>query len=99
MTESRAAAAAAANINNVGGGGGYKRVLLEGGGKDAIVVLADADVEITAQDAVTYSLENTGQVCCSIERIYVADAIYEPFVEAVTRHAVMHRVGNGLPTV
>jgi acyl-CoA reductase-like NAD-dependent aldehyde dehydrogenase len=75
---------------------GLKRLVLELGGKDPMVVLADADVEAAAADAVAFSLDNTGQVCCSIERIYVAESIYDNFVKAVQRHAATHKVGDGL---
>jgi acyl-CoA reductase-like NAD-dependent aldehyde dehydrogenase len=75
---------------------GLKRVVLELGGKDPMLVFADANLEAAAGDAVAFSLENAGQVCCSMERIYVADAIYDDFVRAVHRQAKTHTVGNGM---
>ena len=45
-----------------------KPVVLECGGKDPMVVLDDADLELAAKDAVAYSLANCGQVCCAVER-------------------------------
>jgi acyl-CoA reductase-like NAD-dependent aldehyde dehydrogenase len=78
-----------------------KRVVLELGGKDPMLVFADCkDVVKAADDAVRYSLSNAGQVCCSLERIYVADAIYEDFVAATALAASTYKVGNGQdPTV
>ncbi|GAX10096.1 aldehyde dehydrogenase family 9 member A1 [Fistulifera solaris] len=77
-----------------------KRLVLELGGKDPMVVFDDADLEQAASDAVTYSLSNTGQVCCSIERVYVALSIYEDFCERVVGHAETFKVGDGRdPTV
>lgn len=73
-----------------------KRVVLELGGKDPMVVFADADLETAAKDAVHYSLDNTGQVCCSIERIYVAQDIYDDFEKLVAKYAAEHKVGNGM---
>jgi acyl-CoA reductase-like NAD-dependent aldehyde dehydrogenase len=58
--------------------------------------MADADLELAAKDAVAYSLDNTGQVCCSIERIYVAEAIYDEFAKRVAELAAEYKVGNGL---
>ncbi len=56
-----------------------KRVILELGGKDALVVLKDADVEAAASYAVQNSFRNAGQVCVSTERIYVDEAIADEF--------------------
>jgi len=73
-----------------------KRVILEMGGKDPMIVCADADLEKAAKDAVMYSLSNTGQVCCSVERIYVADSVYDEF-QALTKVAAKdYKVGNGM---
>ncbi len=56
---------------------------LELGGKDAMVVCADADLERAAQGALLGSCMNTGHYCCGTERIYVVDEVYERFVEKV----------------
>jgi acyl-CoA reductase-like NAD-dependent aldehyde dehydrogenase len=72
-----------------------KRFVLELGGKDPMIVFEDADLEKAAADAVAYSLSNSGQVCCSIERIYVAQSIYEEFSQRVAQHAAQYTVGNG----
>jgi len=58
-------------------------VSLELGGKDPMIVLADADLERAANAAVWGGLANSGQVCISVERIYVEDAVHDEFLERV----------------
>lgn len=60
---------------------------LELGGKDPMIVLASADPEKAAATALRASIVATGQACQSIERIYVARAIAEPFLAALVRAA------------
>lgn len=55
-------------------------VSLELGGKDPMIVCADADVERAANAAAYYGLNNSGQVCISIERVYVEAPVYDEFV-------------------
>jgi succinate-semialdehyde dehydrogenase/glutarate-semialdehyde dehydrogenase len=62
-------------------------VTLELGGKDAMIVCADADLERAAQGALLGSCMNTGHYCCGTERIYVMDAVYDAFVEKVVTAA------------
>lgn len=58
-------------------------VSLELGGKDAMIVCADADIERAANAAAFSALCNSGQVCISIERIYVEAAVHDRFVARV----------------
>jgi len=74
---------------------GLKRLVLELGGKDPLIVLADADLDKAAKCAVTHSLRNTGQVCCSVERVFVADAIADEFEAKVVELAAAWRHGSG----
>jgi acyl-CoA reductase-like NAD-dependent aldehyde dehydrogenase len=60
---------------------------LELGGKDAMVVCADADLERASAGAVIGSCMNTGQYCCGTERIYVVEPIYDAFVAKVVEQA------------
>ncbi len=60
---------------------------LELGGKDPMLILASVDPERAAKTALRSSVVATGQACQSIERIYVAREIYEPFLEALVREA------------
>jgi acyl-CoA reductase-like NAD-dependent aldehyde dehydrogenase len=55
---------------------------LELGGKDPAYVCSDADVARTAANLVEGSFYNAGQSCCGVERIYVHQDVYEPFLEA-----------------
>ena len=66
---------------------------LELGGKDPMIVLADADLERAANAATYYALQNGGQTCVSIERVYVEAPIYDRFVDAVTERVKALRQG------
>jgi acyl-CoA reductase-like NAD-dependent aldehyde dehydrogenase len=55
---------------------------LELGGKDPAYVCADAPFDFSVENCVDGAFYNAGQSCCAIERIYVEQAIYEPFIEA-----------------
>lgn len=58
---------------------------LELGGKDAAIVLADADIEHAARAIAWGGLANAGQSCLSIERVFVEDAVFESFTAALAR--------------
>jgi succinate-semialdehyde dehydrogenase/glutarate-semialdehyde dehydrogenase len=66
---------------------------LELGGKDAMIVCADADLDRAADGAVFGSCMNTGHYCCGTERIYVVRDVHEPFVEKVMERAQRLRQG------
>ncbi|HVP44826.1 MAG TPA: succinic semialdehyde dehydrogenase [Terriglobales bacterium] len=70
-------------------------VVLELGGKDPMIVLDDADVEVVSSGAVWGAFVNSGQACLSVERCYVHRSIYEKFVQACVRKTESLRVGNG----
>ena len=59
-------------------------VLAECGGKDALLVGADADLDAAADAAAWGAMSNAGQTCVGIERVYVADAVYHSFLERLT---------------
>jgi acyl-CoA reductase-like NAD-dependent aldehyde dehydrogenase len=71
-------------------------VSLELGGKDPMIVLSDADVDRAANAAVFYSMQNGGQTCISIERVYVEAPVYDEFVAKVAEKA--RRLRQGDPT-
>ncbi len=71
-------------------------VALELGGKDPMLVLDDADVEIASRGAVWGAFVNAGQACLSVERCYVHRSLYAPFLEACVRQTQQLRVGNGM---
>jgi acyl-CoA reductase-like NAD-dependent aldehyde dehydrogenase len=68
---------------------------LELGGKDALIILDDVDIEVAALAVIQGSLENSGQVCIGTERVYVLDAIYDRFIERLTHHARHLVLGAG----
>lgn len=68
---------------------------LELGGKDPMIVLADADLERAATHAAYYSMFNCGQTCISIERCYVEAPVHDEFVRLVT--AKVARLRQGVP--
>jgi acyl-CoA reductase-like NAD-dependent aldehyde dehydrogenase len=57
---------------------------LELGGKDPMIVCADANIERAANAAAFYSMNNAGQVCISVERCYVEEPVYDEFVARVS---------------
>ncbi len=68
-------------------------VSLELGGKDAMLVCADADLERAAGGAVWAGLSNAGQSCAGVERIYVHQAVYTPFMALLKQKVEALRVG------
>ena len=70
-------------------------VLLECGGKDALVVDADADVAAAADAALWGAMSNAGQTCIGIERAYVVEAVYDEFVQELTERARRVHTGSG----
>jgi acyl-CoA reductase-like NAD-dependent aldehyde dehydrogenase len=68
-------------------------VALELGGKDPMIVCADADMERAANAAVHYSMQNAGQTCISTERVYVEEPVYDDFVQLVTERVNALRQG------
>jgi acyl-CoA reductase-like NAD-dependent aldehyde dehydrogenase len=71
-------------------------VVLELGGKDPMLVLDDADVDVASSGAVWGSFANCGQACLSVERCYVHRSLYDAFLEACVRKTKQLRVGNGI---
>jgi len=71
-------------------------VVLELGGKDPMIVLDDADLEIAASGAMWGAFMNAGQTCLSVERCYVHRSLYEPFLQKCSEKMARLRVGNGI---
>lgn len=71
-------------------------VLIEAGGKDALIVDADADVSAAAEAAVWGAMTNAGQTCIGIERVYAVAPVYDAFVEAVVAKAGKLKVGEDI---
>jgi betaine-aldehyde dehydrogenase len=68
-------------------------VSLELGGKDPMIVLSDADLDRAANAATWGAMYNSGQVCLSIERIYVEEPAYDEFVAKLTKEVSGLRQG------
>ncbi|WP_328343493.1 aldehyde dehydrogenase family protein [Micromonospora sp. NBC_00421] len=68
-------------------------VLLEAGGKDAMIVAADADLDAAAEACVWGALTNAGQTCIGIERVYAVASVHDEFVGKVVARAERLTVG------
>ena len=69
---------------------------LELGGKNPLLVLRDADVERAAEGAVRASFSNAGQLCVSMERLYVADQVYDRFLDRFVARTEAMSLGTSL---
>lgn len=74
----------------------FKRVHLEMGGKNAILVMEDADVELAVEGALWGAFGTTGQRCTASSRLLVHRKVYDDFVGRLVAGAKALRVGNGL---
>jgi succinate-semialdehyde dehydrogenase / glutarate-semialdehyde dehydrogenase len=68
-------------------------ILAEGGGKDAMIVAADADLDAAADAALWGGLCNAGQTCTGIERVYVASTVADEFIDRLVTGARKLKVG------
>ncbi|MGH3509753.1 MAG: succinic semialdehyde dehydrogenase [Nocardioidaceae bacterium] len=69
---------------------------LELGGKNPLLVLRDADLDRAAEGAVRACFSNAGQLCVGMERMYVADEIYEPFLRLFLQRIEAMRLVAGI---
>lgn len=76
-----------------------KRVSLELGGLDSAIVLKDADIPATARKIVRINCANSGQVCCSIKRVYVEREVYSEFLKEAVAESLRIRVGDPMEEV
>lgn len=106
-TEALLAAGAVDFVNftgSVGGGkaieraaaGSFTGVGLELGGKDPAYVCDDADVSRAVETLIDGAMYNSGQCCCGIERVYVAESLFDRFVEETVALTKAYRLGNPL---
>ena len=70
------------------------KVQLELGGKDPVYVCDDVDVRTAAAAVADGAFYNTGQSCCSVERIYVHESAYAAFVDAFVAEVKTFRIGD-----
>lgn len=73
-----------------------KHIHLELGGKDPLIVCADSDLEAAARATVWGGFLNAGQVCTSVERVYVEKQVYPAFLEGVVEITKQLRIGPGI---
>jgi acyl-CoA reductase-like NAD-dependent aldehyde dehydrogenase len=71
-----------------------KQVGLELGGKNAFLVMADADLEAAVEGAIFGAFFNTGQVCAAASRFYIHESLYEGFAEKFVAAAKQLRYGD-----
>ncbi len=72
----------------------FIKVQLELGGKDPAYITDDVDVKAAAEATADGAMYNTGQSCCSVERIYVHERVYEQFVQHFVATVKSFRLGN-----
>ncbi|MGW4640062.1 aldehyde dehydrogenase family protein [Sphaerisporangium sp. NPDC004334] len=84
-TAKRVMAACAANLTPM---------VAECGGKDALIVDADADVAAAADAALWGAMSNAGQTCVGVERVYVVEGVYDAFMRELTERARAVRTGE-----
>ena len=82
----------------VGAAGGRKmiKVQLELGGKDPVYVCDDVDIATAAASIADGAFYNTGQSCCSVERIYVHEKVHDAFVAAFVAEVKGYKTGDPL---
>ncbi|NRQ32924.1 aldehyde dehydrogenase family protein [Nonomuraea sp. NN258] len=69
-------------------------IVAECGGKDAFIVDADADLKAAADACLWGAMSNAGQTCVGVERVYVVDAVYEPFMRELKERVATVRPGE-----
>ncbi|KAF2494014.1 aldehyde dehydrogenase [Lophium mytilinum] len=74
------------------------RVGLELGGKDPAYIRSDVDIPWAAEEIVDGAIFNSGQSCCSVERVYVDEKIYDEFVSAVQEVLKGYKLGDPFDT-
>ncbi len=71
-----------------------KKSVLELGGSDALIVLADADIEKAAKTAIQSRMQNAGQSCIASKRFIVMEEIHDSFVEAILKEIALLKQGD-----
>ncbi|MGH9253619.1 MAG: aldehyde dehydrogenase family protein [Vicinamibacterales bacterium] len=76
--------------------GGFKKVHLEMGGKNVIMIMDDAQLDLAVEGCLWGGFGTSGQRCTAASRVVVHEAVYDAFVDAFVRRAKALRVGDGL---
>ncbi|HYI40458.1 MAG TPA: aldehyde dehydrogenase family protein [Allosphingosinicella sp.] len=74
--------------------GRFTGLTLELGGKDPAYVREDSDVALAVESLVDGSFYNSGQSCCGVERLYVHEAVWQPFLDGFVEAASRYRLGD-----
>lgn len=80
---------------NIGRLAGMRPIMLELGGKDAAIVLEDADLELTAKNIVAGAFGYSGQRCTAVKRVLVMDSVADELVKLVTEK--VEKLSVGMP--
>lgn len=67
---------------------------LEMGGNDPSYVRQDADLDLAAREIVSGAFGNSGQSCCSVERVYIHESVYDDFLKLLTKQASTLKLGH-----
>ena len=73
-----------------------KKVSMELGGNAPYIVFEDADIDAAVKGAIANKFRNAGQVCVSVNRFYIHDAVYDRFVNQLADEVKKLKVGNGV---
>lgn len=73
-----------------------KKVSLELGGNAPYIVFEDADIDAAVKGAIANKFRNAGQVCVSVNRFYIHNAVYERFITQLGEEVAKLKVGNGM---
>jgi glyceraldehyde-3-phosphate dehydrogenase (NADP+) len=73
---------------------GKKRLALELGGNAGVIIEPDTDLEVAAQRCVTGGFVYAGQTCISVQRVFVHEAVYQPFLEKMLPRVAAVKVGD-----
>ena len=74
----------------------FKRVGLEMGGKNAVIVMDDADIDLAVEGVLWGAFGTTGQRCTATSRCLVQKGVYDKFIDLLAKRAKALKVGNGL---
>lgn len=75
---------------------GMKKVQCEMGGKNAVILLADADMELAMEGIIAGAFGSTGQRCTATSRLIIEEPAYDPFLDRLVERTRSLKVGNGL---
>ncbi len=87
---------AVGRIVNTNAAGGFKKVHLEMGGKNVVMIMDDANLELAVDGCLWGGFGTTGQRCTAASRVVVHEKVYRAFIERFAARAKTLRVGNGL---